>query len=172
MKFKLSKGVIFLLAIMALLAARWFFSRAPTERQMIAKFHAHQAQFEQLRLMLAADKNVRVIGPDWTSSRSEFDSRGRWTRDLPLDVSPAHLALYRQRMKHLGFTNLYVYEQHHQIHLPEFGGGFADTTWDIGYAWCKETPKALVKSAYHQMPGQNHMHFTRIEGDWYIYHSR
>ena len=169
MKIKWSKGKIFVLAITALIAVHFVFFRAPSESQMIARFHAHKAELEQLRLMLAHDENVRIIGPDWTQSKSEFDSQERWTRDLPLDVSNVRLALYRHRMKNLGITNLYVYDQKHQIHFSLFGGGFADTTWDIGYAWSKETPKPLVKSAYYQMPGREGIHFSRIEGDWYIY---
>ncbi len=160
------------LAIVSVTIAYWFFSRALSEAQMISHFHAHKGEFEQIRLMLARDKNVRVIGPDWTLTQSEFDSQGRWTRDLPLDVSPARLALYRQHMNKLGFTNVYVYEQDHRIHFPLFGGGFTDTTWNIGYAYSPEAPTPLVKSAYNEYPGKYKTHFTRIEGDWYIYHSR
>ena len=169
MKFKWSKGKIFLLAITGLVAIHFVFFRAPSERQMIAKFHAHKAEFEQLRLMLAHDKNVKDIGPDWTNAKPDFNSKGEATRDLPLNVPDDRLALYRHRMKNLGIANLYVYDQKHQIHFSLFGGGFADTTWDIGFAYSQKTPKTLVKSAYNEMPGKEGINFSRIEGDWYIY---
>ncbi len=174
MKFKLSKGVIFLLAIVALVAARWFFSRAPSESQMIAKFHAHKADFEQLRLMMVADK-LESVRPDSATAQPKRVPLGDGVTGLepmPLKVSESRLVLYRLRLKKLGFDRIYFDQTSNRLRLIQFGGGFTDTVWNIGYMWSKNTPQPLVKSAYYSVPGQHKTHFSRIEGDWYIYHSR
>lgn len=173
MKPKLSKGVIFVLAIVALLVARWFFFRAPSESQMIASFHAHKAEFEQIRLMMAAD-DLSAVGPDSASAQPRQVPPGGGVTGLelmPLNVSESRLALYRSRLKTLGLYSVSADNLKNRVRFIQFGGGFTDTVWHIGYMWCKDTPKPLVKSAYHQMPGQNNTHFSRIEGNWYIYHS-
>ena len=55
MKRKLPSGLIFLLIVLALIACFLALTRPPSEAQMIDKFHANKAQFEQLRLMMAQD---------------------------------------------------------------------------------------------------------------------
>ena len=144
---------------------------------MIDKFHAHKTEFEQLRLMVAQDKNVRIITKSWTDAKYKKMPDGVDSPQLPLNVSQKRLALYRERMKYLGISMLLVDERRNLVRFTQFGGGFLDTSWNIGYAYAPETPKALikkvlVKSAYNQMPGKEGIHFSRIEGDWYIYHSR
>ena len=174
MKFKLSKGKIFLLLIIGLIAVHFVFFRAPSEAQMIAKFHAHKAEFEQIRLMMEED-NVREIGPNWVEMRYKKISAENGSfnlEELPLKASPARLALYRSRLKALGLDSARLDQFKNRIRLYQFGGGFTDTSWSIGYAWSKNAPKPLVKSAYNQMPGREGMNFSRIEGDWYLYHSR
>lgn len=172
MKFKLSKGKFFVLAILSLTAIHFVFFRAPSESQMLADFHAHKAEFEQLRAMLAQDKNVKVIGPDWTIAQWSSKPNGVGSSELPLNVSNARLVHYRALLKQLGTKTVVVDEEQNRIRLARFGGGFTDTSWGIGYAWCQKPPKALVKSAYSQHPGRDKMHFSRIEGDWYLYHLR
>ncbi len=174
MKFKWSKGKIFVLAILALVTIHWLFFRALSEAQMIAKFHAHKAEFEQLRLMVA-DKNVQVIAKNWTEAKHKNIPLGvevKGSTKLPLNISKDRLLLYRKRMNDLGIIKVVGYDQSRQIRFSLFGGGWTDTTWGIGYAWCKDTPKPLVKSAYNQMPGRDKIHFSRIEGDWYLYQYR
>lgn len=174
MKFKRSKGKIFLLLILSAFAIHYLFFRAPSEAQMIAKFHEHKAQFEQLRLMMEED-NIRVIGPNWVEMRYKEIPRGNGISDLvelPMNVSSARLALYRSRLKSLELDSARLDQFKNRIRFYQFGGGFTDTSWSIGYAWCKNTPKPLVKSAYNQMPGREGLIFSRIEGDWYIYHRR
>ncbi len=172
MKFKLSKGSIFLLVVLALIGVRMLFFRAPSESQMIAKFHAHKAEFEQLRLMMAQDKNVHDIGPDWVTAQWSNKPDGIGSSELPLNISNARLARYRALLKQLGMTTVVVDQEQKRIRLELFGGGFTDTSWGIGYAWSKTPPNPLVKSAYNQMPGESGICFSRIEGDWYIYHRR
>ena len=172
MKFKLSKGKIFLLLIIGLIAVHFVFFRAPSEAQMIAKFHAHKAEFEQLRLMMEEDKNVHDIGPDWVMAQWSVSPEGVTVAELPLDISSDRLARYRALLRQLGMKTVVVDAKWHRIRLYQFGGGFTDTSWSIGYAWSKNAPKPLVKSAYNQMPGREGMNFSRIEGDWYLYHSR
>jgi len=169
MKFKWSKGKIFLLLILGAFAIHFLFFRAPSEAQMIAKFHANKAQFEQLRLMLAHDKNVKDIGPDWTNAKYKKMPDGVEMPQLPLNVSDKRFALYRARMKQLGISMLLVDERRDLVRFSVFGGGFTDTSWSIGYVYSKNIPNPLVKSAYYQMPGREGIHFSRIEGNWYIY---
>ena len=132
---------------------------------MIAHFRAHRAEFEQLHLMLAQDKNVHVIGPDWVDAQWGDKSA------LPLNVSDARLARYRALLKQLGMITVVVDAERQRVRLERFGGGFTDTSWSIGYSWSRDTPKPLVNSAYHQYPGKDKIHYSRIEGDWYIYNS-
>ena len=174
MKPKTSKGQLGFLALLAAIAVYWFFSRAPSEAQMIAKFRAHKAEFEQIRLMMEED-NIKAIGRDSVKMRYKVIPMGNGIsnpEELPPKASPARLELYRSRLKALGLSSARLDPLRNRIRFYQFGGGFTDTSWSIGYAWCKETPKPLVKSAYYQMPGQNHTHYSRIEGDWYIYHLR
>lgn len=171
MKFKWSKGKIFLLLILGAFAIHLLFFRAPSEAQMIDKFHAHKAQFEQIRLMLAHDRNIHVIGPDWVTAQWGFTPEGVSVAELPFNVSNARLAHYRALLKQLGMETLVVDARRHRVRLYQFGGGFTDTSWSIGYAWSRDTPKPLVKSAYNQYPGKDKIHYSRVEGDWYIYNS-
>ena len=175
MKFKWSKGKIFLLVSLSLVAVHFLFYRAPSESQMKEKLQARKSEFEQLRLMLSTDTNVRIITQGWTDAKYKKMPDGVESYQLPLNVSAKRLALYRERMKRLGISNLHVDERRNLVRFALFGGGMTDTSWSIGYAYGTETPKALVKkvvvkSAYNQMPGQGGIHFSRIEGDWYIYH--
>ena len=174
MKFKWSKGKVFWLLILGAVAVHFLFFRAPSQAQMIAKFGAHRAQFEQIRLMMEED-DIRVIGPNRVEMRYKRIPAGDGIFnlvELPLKASPARIALYRSRLKALGLHSALLDQFKNRIRFYQFGGGFTDTSWSIGYAWCKETPKPLVKSAYNQMPGKAGIHFSRIEGDWYIYHRR
>lgn len=41
----------------------FFFFRAPSEAEMIAKFQQRRAEFEQIRLMLQQDQNIDEIFP-------------------------------------------------------------------------------------------------------------
>lgn len=139
---------------------------------MIAEFHAHKAKFEQLRLMLVQDKNLKALGVDWANAKYKRMPDGVEAPALPLNVSQSRLALYRSRMKRLNIGTIVVDERTNRIRFSVFGGGFTDTTWSIGYAWSKNTPQPLVESAYSQMPARDKMHFSRIEGHWYMYHRK
>lgn len=149
----------------SLLALRYYFFRAPSEGEMIAKFHERRAEFEQIRLMLQQDKNVETIGPNWVRPRWENDA------DLPLNISASRIALYRSRLKSLGFDRVDSYDG--KVQLCQFGGGFTDTTWYIGYVWSANPLTPLVKSAYYSKPGRdNHCYYSRLEGNWYMYYRR
>lgn len=160
----LPKFVRVLLAVVGLLTLRFVFFRAPSEAEMIAKFQRHKAEFEQIRLMLRQDRNIETIGPDWVETEWTGNAR------LPLNVPEGRISLYRARLKGLGFSRVDRYKGH--VQLEEFGGGFTDTSWGIGYVWSSTTPVPLVKSAYNQMPMRERRHFSRLEGNWYIYHRR
>lgn len=161
-----TKFQTFLLLCFGLFAIRWLFFRVPSETEMIAKFRERKAEFEQIQAMLQQDKFIFVIGPDWVEA--QWDEKK--SRYFPLDISAERLNLYRSRLKKLGFSG--VVSRNGQIRLHQFGGGFTDTSWSIGYSWSSKTPTPLVKSAYYEMPGRDKMHFSRLEGHWYIYHRR
>lgn len=163
-KRKLLKRTRFLLAILDAFAIHFFFFRAPSEAAMLEKFQQRKADFEQLRLMLEQDKNVETIGSDWV--RTKWGGRD----ELPLNISASRIALYRSRLKDLGFARVDSYKG--RVQLEQFGGGFTDTTWGIGYVWSARPLTPLVRSAYHSMPMRDHWNFSRIEGNWYIYHRR
>ena len=164
---KLSKFQKFLLFCLALFAIHRIWFRAPSEAEMIAKFHQHKAEFEQIRLMLQQDKNVAAIGSDWV--RAEWDEKK--DRDFPLNVSEERLRLYRSRLKKLGVSTA-VSLRDGRSQFSQFGGGFADTTWGIGYFYSEKTPTPLVKSAYKQRPPRDNRCYSRIESHWYIFQSR
>ena len=173
MKFKrLSKFDIVVLALCGLAVATYFYSRGPSESQMIAKYHRQKAEFEQIRLMLQKDSNVFVISERWVRAQDSFGKDGQWLGELPLNISESRLALYRERLKNLGLASVRSNPELGQVTFYQFGGGFTDTSWSIGYLWSQKPPSPLVKSAYHQMPGQNHSHYSRLQDKWYIYHHR
>lgn len=165
---KLSRAiwrVTFVLTVLAAVAVLYLlFDRPPSQAKMLANFRQHRARFEELRTMIQHDRNVTTIGPDWVTAAYED---GRY---LPTDVSSQRLALYRSRLKTLGFSRIDNY--HGCVQLEQFGGGFTDTTWGIRYFWSPVPPSPLVASAYHQVPRRDHRHFTRIGGNWYLYHRR
>ena len=171
---KLSKPQIFGLFVLALFAVHYLFFRAPSEAQMIAKFHQRKAEFKQIRLMLGQDRNVETIGSDWVRAKygdkNGNQPEGVDLHELPLNISPQRIALYRERLRALGFSRVDSYNG--GVQLPEFGGGFTDTTWGIGYMWSAKPLNPLVKSAYSQMPKRDHWHYSYIEGNWYLYHRR
>lgn len=126
---------VFGLIILGLVAVHYIFFHAPSEAQMIAKFHKHKVGFEQIRLMLKQDKNVETIGVDWV--RAKYGDKngeqleGVDLHELPLNVSANRIALYRSRLRELGSSRVDSYKG--RVQLAEFGGGFTDTTWAIGY---------------------------------------
>ena len=148
----------------------FFFFRAPTEGEMIAKFHQRKAEFEQIRLMLEQDKNVETIGPSWVEAKSSVEKDYVDSHKLPLSISESRIALYRSRLKNLGFSRVNAYKG--RIQLEEFGGGFTDTSWGIGYIWSAQPPTPLVESAYSSRPQKDYWHYSRLEGNWYLYHRR
>jgi hypothetical protein len=157
---------IFLLIVMSLVLIKYVFFRAPSEAQMLARFHEHKADFEQLRSMLKQDKKIMEIGPDWIRSQD-------W--DLPdnpeqVGISKQRLAQYHNLMNKIGVTNVGGSKNSNYVQFDVFGGGFADTTWGIGYAWSKKPPRNIVKSAYHTMPIRDGRVHSLIEGNWYIFH--
>jgi hypothetical protein len=85
-------------------------------------------------------------------------------------ISKQRLAQYHSTMNKLGVVPISGDDDYAQFDV--FGGGFADTTWSIGYAWSKQPPKAIVKSAYNTMPMRERRVHSHIEGNWYIYHRR
>jgi len=131
---RFSKLKVFGLFILGLIAVHYIFFRATSESQMIAKFHQRKAEFEQIRLMLKQDKNVQTIGDDWVTAKygdkNGEQPEGVDLHELPLNVSPNRIALYRSRLRKLGFSRVDSYEG--RVQLEQFGGGFTDTTWGIG----------------------------------------
>ncbi len=132
---------------------------------MIARFHEHRTEFEQLRAMLQRDSQVRFISAtsfdttDWSGSTSQ--------------ISPQQLAKYRALMQQLGLSAIVrLTSRGGYFRFEVFGGGFTDTSWGIGYAWGYKPLTPLVQSAYNQMPRRDRQHFSPIEGHWYIYHRR
>jgi hypothetical protein len=165
---KIGKVALVLAAVAgvgALVLLRATLFRTPSEAEMIRKFRQHRAQFEQIRLMLQRDKNIETIGPDWVDTR--YEGNGRWAA---LNVSADRIALYRARLKRLGFSRVDYYQG--LVQLEQFGGGFADTTWGIGYMWSKNLPPALVRSAYRSKPMRGHRTYSVLDGNWYIYQRR
>ncbi len=161
--------IFLLIVVLAFITHRVFFS-APSEAQMIAHFRAHRAEFEQLRVMLQQDTQVFEIGNDWVSSRqsSSIDTLAN------AGISQQRLNAYHALMKQLSVTpigRLSSGTDYFQFNV--FGGGFADTTWSVGYVWSKNPPGNIVASAY-QLSGAmrgNRVHSV-LEGDWYIFQRR
>lgn len=117
--------------------------------------------------MLQQDKKIMTISPDWIRSRD-------W--DLP--DHPEQFGISRQRLarSHLLMDNIGVAliggKSNDYVQFDVFGGDFADTTWSIGYAWTKQTPRSIVKSAYHTMPDREGRVHSPIEGRWCMFHRR
>ena len=169
MRFKrLSKLQWFGLVIFALVAIHILFFRAPSEPQMLAKFHQRKAEFEQIRLMLKQDKNVAIIAEDWERAKNSAEKDGVEMHELPLNISPERVTLYRSRLKSLGLSKVIVDKE--RVQFPQFGGGFGGDTWAIGYVWSEKSLKPLVKSAYHAYPNRGQVHYSPIAGNWYLYH--
>lgn len=139
-------------------------NRALSEVEMVAKLRRHRAEFEQIRLMLRKDNNVEIIGPDWTMAKPGKNG------ELSLGIFPARLALYRECLGRLDFRT--VYSQSGRVRFEEFGGGLTDTSWGIGYVWSATPPAPRVKSAYTVRPPRDKMHFSPIDGHWFLYQRR
>ena len=171
---RFSKLKIFASVVLIVVAVHYIFFRAPSEAQMLTKFHQHKAEFEQIRLMLKHDKNVETIGNDWVTAKyGDKDGNqpdGVDLHELPLNITQSRIKLYRLRLKKLGFSR--VDSNDGTVHFGEFGGGFADTTWGIGYIWSAKPLTPLVKSAYYARPARDHWVFSHIEGNWYMYQRR
>lgn len=172
---RFSKLKVFGLRIFCLVAVHYVFFCAPSQTQMLAKFHQHKAQFEQIRLMLNQDRNVATIGYDWVTAKygdhNGNQPEGVELRELPLNISQSRIDLYRARLKAIGFSRVDS-SGNGAVQLEEFGGGFTDTSWGIGYVYSLKPLTPLVKSAYSQRPGRDQRHYSRIEGHWYRYQRR
>jgi hypothetical protein len=171
---------VFGLIVLGLIVIHYLFFRAPSEVQMLNKFHQRKAEFEQIRLMLEHDRNVQTIGWDWVTPKLGPSKAGPVKsgprkgavemHELPLNLSKSRIALYRSRLKKLGFDR--VDSKNGCVFMAEFAGGFGGHTWAIGYIWSAKPLKPLVKSAYAVMPMKDHWHYSHIEGNWYMFHRR
>jgi hypothetical protein len=159
------------LLIFAGLMVYFLFFRAPSEARMLNKFHQHKAEFEEIRLMLAQDKCIATIGPDWVQAKYAPSKNSINWHEMPLTVSAGRIEPYRSRLRELGLSRVDC-SLDGSIHLAQLGGGFTDTTWSIGYYWSAKPPRPLVNSAYAQRPPRDKWDFSRIEGNWYLYQRR
>lgn len=116
------------------------------------------------------DKNVQMISDDWVEAKYSEEKDGVEMHELPLNVSQKRIELYRSRLHQLGFARINSYQG--RIHMAEFGGGFTDTTWSIGYIWSATPLSPIVQSAYEQQPNRDEWHISPIEGNCYLYHRR
>jgi hypothetical protein len=161
---------VFGLIVLGFVAIHYLFFRAPSEVQMLNKFHQHKAEFEQIRLMLEHDRNVQTIGWDWVTPKESVEKDYVESHTLPLNISKSRIGLYRSRLKKLGFDR--VDSKNGCVFMAEFAGGFGGHTWAIGYIWSAKPLKPLVKSAYAVMPMKDHWRYSHIEGNWYMFHRR
>jgi hypothetical protein len=168
------KRFVFLLLVPAAFAFGIFFfarsQRAPSETEMLANLKTHKRELNQLVQMARSDHLFFMNGDTGTANK-----RIKANNFQEVDISKSRLMQYKTLMEKVGVQNFSCSFDNSACHAGVFGGGFADTTWSVGYAWeLKPDPSMkIVPSAYYdQIKMRDTTVYSKIESHWFIYRSR
>ncbi len=162
--------------LILLLALTACAKRDPTDDEMLQNFQQHRAEFEQLRIMVSADRGLQRVDQDWTKPDDP----------AAIGISKERIAEYRRMFRRLGIPRGFqCYGDRSEITFIAHAEGLAVAGHAKNYVWSQSEPDELVDSIdrfrvqeirqYRDyLDGktktfQKHWNvYRRIEGNWYL----
>lgn len=133
------------------------------DKELIANFNAHKADFEKLVSMVLEDKDLTRVDDDWTSPRDP----------QTIGVSPERIAEYRQMFAKLGLPRGFsATVDKTRIEFIASSQGYVTHGSSKGYlygdkSFSGEVVESLDEMSLAKRPfGSGCRH---IEGKWYLY---
>jgi hypothetical protein len=141
-------------ALIALLTGCGHAASPPTDEALIAVFHEHRAQLDELRQMICADQYQQVaLGFSYPAA-------------IPAD----RLGEYRHRLRAVGAESISMTENC-GAEIFVWGYGRAGNADYKGYAFSSTTPQSVVSNLDTLVIPHyvTQVHYRKIEGSWYLY---
>lgn len=133
----------------------------PTGQELVDVFHAHQEEFETLRLMALEDEELEWVSPDHTLPE-ELE---------PLGITPERVAEYRTLFQELGLAKG-VYSLDDKATITFIA---SERSWVKGYLYADRCPGTLVEdidqawAEHSTSEATAYAFFQPIEGNWYLF---
>jgi hypothetical protein len=144
----------------------------PTESEILARFYSHRAEFEQLRDMLLADKDVLwVLDERYVATASAPWGVAPPTGEFTVDRFNEYVALLHKTGGERAYRDR---GEHPDVGVVVWHVGWAGDHSHINVCWLNETPRNQVSSldAYHQdqtVLKSRQGVYRHIEGQWYLW---
>jgi hypothetical protein len=144
-----------------LLAFRRSEARHPTDRDMLATFQRHRAEFDRLRDMILQDHGLLRVDPRSTSPEDPSQ----------IGISRSRIAEYRALLNELGLSGgIAISEDRTTIELTASTEGFVTLGSEKGYAYSKRVdPRYVVDDLDAMSSAGNGAAWRRIDDGWYLY---
>jgi len=164
--FLLSVGALFLLVGSFLAYGVYSFMTSPLfgeepddqpDDVLITNFHAHRAEFEQLREMSTEDATMTRVDDNWTN---------------PSSLNPTRVAEYRRLFKVIGTPRgIIAHPNRDRIEFISTSHGWVVSGSSKGYLYLKERPIKLVDNldGYGWHSEMDTFVIRHIEGNWYLF---
>ena len=142
-------------------------SRPPGEAKIIANFNDHRPTYEQLRDMLVADENLRVVA-EW----------GVETRNSgPVKPPQGNLSITRYNQYLLLLKDIDAkgasrsLEHNPRVCVWVWASGFGGDTRHREVCWLEKKPENQVATLdeFYRMPKPRKPTYRHIDGNWYIW---
>ncbi len=137
-------------------------SSHPSDDALLHNFHRHEAEFEQLLVMLRTDNKLERVDNTWTRPEDP----------ATIGVTAARVDTYRDL-----FLKLAIPRGCTAYHAPE-RFMFTASTFGLsvsgsakGYAYMTETPEVVVPNldTHRSADGRSFTAYRHIKGNWYLY---
>jgi hypothetical protein len=132
-----------------------------SDEELIANFKTHEAEFNQLRDMIMADKYLYRVDYNWTKPEDP----------KTIGVSDERIATYRKMFVKLGIPRgFYFYPDSGEVKFLSSAQGLSVSGSSKSYVWLKQTPSGLVDSidTHRTKPGATYPVYRHITGNWYL----
>jgi hypothetical protein len=157
------KSIPAILVLALLTASCSQVSQHPNDQILIQNFTTHRQAFQELVMMIQADKGLRRIDDNWTDP----------TAPSTVGVPPERIADYRRRFAICGIPRgFYSFQSGSNINFIATSFGLCTGGSSKGYAYLSTLPLAsdIVPStdAYRTTRRGAYRVYQHIEGNWYI----
>lgn len=154
-------ALFFLLALPLFLIEFSSEKKHPKDEDLVGKFHAHKAEFEQLLQMFQDDKGLGRVS-DFTRPENPES----------IGISRERIREYQRLFRKAGLeAGIEGYDEKEIIWFHASSQGLAVTGSGKGYAYTRKRPETVVDNldSYWSKDGKSFTAFRHIEGNWYLY---
>jgi hypothetical protein len=152
----------------------------PSDEQVRQLWSARRADFEALRSMIDADRNLTVVGED------RVDGCAREPKDLnwgcpgapglelgamlrTVRLAPDRYALYRKHLAAIGGDR--AARRDSGVTVGLYRAGIAPSGVDKNVVWTPAPPAPLVADTDRDRPNSHTVNYAALADGWYIEHS-